>query len=1218
MLKSRIPYPGLIISISVLIVALAGFFFWIRGLLDPDALQARLVAEISQRIGCAGECSRLTVSVFPKPKVVVHDAIISLGSGPAVTVQSITVLPRIIPLLRGRIEIAEVDLDVPSVKVPVPRTLPSGKGESPGAASFSLSTAQDRASSFLAILASQTTTSIIKIHGGNINFHNGIQPTFSIANLNGELHYGPNKVGIDFSATSNLWNRFSMKGWIDPRSLSSAGRIKLDGFHPQALLDYFHPSGLWGMGESVINAEISFAGGGPGDFRADFLGSVPALSLTHGSGEFVLKSDRIQGNFQIAPGIFHLELTQMRLQDPQTNLSGSLQVSSTPQHVRLDIEARDTDVASIRRAALILGGENRRVRKACEIVRGGCMPLISLTSIADSVDGLFDIGHYVITGNLSRGELYIAKPNLRLENVAGDVIISDNILKGNDLHAETGTSTGSNGNLSVALSGDDPPFHLDIDIDGNLAELPPVLYRVVKNQGFIRELTLARDINGTARGKLILGERLEDIDVQVDVKEFALSGDYKRLPHPFSIKGTAFLLEKYSVSAESVGGNVGRSTLSDVSVTYSWQSAPHIQVSSSSPSAVHLKEFYPWLISHESLRHALRAFSSAEGTAWVDRFDFKGRLFDSSDWQLKAAGRVENLLVSSKFFPGPVRTATGRFEATQDTLSLLDLQSDSSDGSLTSTIAFTGYLEDLRKVEATMSGNVGPHALEWIWGLVSLPSEYWMRPPVAVSQASLSWEKSGNIAFKANIGQQRDTLKTSLDLLVHSDHLTINRLHFKDQESEATISLALRDNDFDFSLDGMVTKSSMDRLLANNQLLDGRIKGQIKCRILPDDPFSSTINGKIEAEAFEYLWKLRSGRRIEKASLLLAGREVNVLSSSFEWQEHHVMLNGKIHFSPAEFALDADVVTDNLDWDELRRLDPAHGARSADAGGEVTFADGFKFQGVPVRGAIRVKTDIFTCGKLKWGPLAANVVLHGNSMNVGITDANLCGAQTPGEIVLSPGKTLLSVNPTARNADLDAALICFLDKKDFMDGTFSLKGTLTADKLDDGLLKSLAGELEFTALKGRIYRFEFFTKIFAMLNITEIYRGQFPDTLKEGCPYNTIRANATLKEGNMKLQSEVDGPSLRMVWQGDVDLIANKIKATVLVSPLKTVDTIISHVPIIGGILGGSLLSIPVEVNGDLSDPEIIPLSPSAVGSELVGYMKRTFQLPLKLIQPLR
>jgi hypothetical protein len=41
-------------------------------------------------------------------------------------------------------------------------------------------------------------------------------------------------------------------------------------------------------------------------------------------------------------------------------------------------------------------------------------------------------------------------------------------------------------------------------------------------------------------------------------------------------------------------------------------------------------------------------------------------------------------------------------------------------------------------------------------------------------------------------------------------------------------------------------------------------------------------------------------------------------------------------------------------------------------------------------------------------------------------------------------------------------------------------------------------------------------------------------------------------------------------------------------------------------------------VRGDLSNPSVIPLSPSAVGSGLLGTMNRVFQLPFKLIQPLQ
>jgi hypothetical protein len=47
------------------------------------------------------------------------------------------------------------------------------------------------------------------------------------------------------------------------------------------------------------------------------------------------------------------------------------------------------------------------------------------------------------------------------------------------------------------------------------------------------------------------------------------------------------------------------------------------------------------------------------------------------------------------------------------------------------------------------------------------------------------------------------------------------------------------------------------------------------------------------------------------------------------------------------------------------------------------------------------------------------------------------------------------------------------------------------------------------------------------------------------------------------------------------------------------------------------VVSIPVRVLGPLENPEIIPLSPSAVGSELFGLIKRTLMLPLRIIQPL-
>jgi len=96
----------------------------------------------------------------------------------------------------------------------------------------------------------------------------------------------------------------------------------------------------------------------------------------------------------------------------------------------------------------------------------------------------------------------------------------------------------------------------------------------------------------------------------------------------------------------------------------------------------------------------------------------------------------------------------------------------------------------------------------------------------------------------------------------------------------------------------------------------------------------------------------------------------------------------------------------------------------------------------------------------------------------------------------------------------------------------------------------------------------------------------------------------------------IDGSSMEIACRGDIDLIDKKLDLTVLVAPLKTVDRIVKKIPLIRAITAGTLVSIPVKVRGDLTNPKITPLAASAVGSELLGIMKRTLKLPIKVIQP--
>jgi hypothetical protein len=67
---------------------------------------------------------------------------------------------------------------------------------------------------------------------------------------------------------------------------------------------------------------------------------------------------------------------------------------------------------------------------------------------------------------------------------------------------------------------------------------------------------------------------------------------------------------------------------------------------------------------------------------------------------------------------------------------------------------------------------------------------------------------------------------------------------------------------------------------------------------------------------------------------------------------------------------------------------------------------------------------------------------------------------------------------------------------------------------------------------------------------------------------------------------------------------------TLLIAPLRTVDNVVGKVPVVGSVLGGSIVAIPVGVSGTAGKPKVTPLDPSAVGAELKGLMDRTLSVP--------
>jgi uncharacterized protein YhdP len=98
----------------------------------------------------------------------------------------------------------------------------------------------------------------------------------------------------------------------------------------------------------------------------------------------------------------------------------------------------------------------------------------------------------------------------------------------------------------------------------------------------------------------------------------------------------------------------------------------------------------------------------------------------------------------------------------------------------------------------------------------------------------------------------------------------------------------------------------------------------------------------------------------------------------------------------------------------------------------------------------------------------------------------------------------------------------------------------------------------------------------------------------------------------------VESDAVRLTLLGKIDLVKNKIDATVGVHPLVTVDMIISHLPLAGYILTGqdkAFLSYLYEVKGDLGDPKIEAIPMKGLGENFLGIIQRLLETPIRPFQ---
>ena len=341
-------------------------------------------------------------------------------------------------------------------------------------------------------------------------------------------------------------------------SIRQIGRVRDTSrskkFTPKAITDVVFPKSLLRLDNATLDTNIVWKTGNFETWDVIFEALDPDITLRKGKTIQIIRGEKAAGELKIDKTSTHASITDLDLASPRLQLTGSLDLETEKPSAGWQASARDVDLASTKAATLFFAAQSEVARKIFSILPEGNIPRISLGQKAQHPDGFRDVSSLYIRGNLNQATVHVPQTNLLLTNTSGEVTVSKGILEAYDVQTRLGNSTGRQGRFTMSLKAHkSTPLHVEADVRADVAELPPLLARLVEDRLFSDEMRMITSAEGAAVGKLVLDRVSGPVRVTVDVSDLDLSATYNRIPYPLSVTSGGFHFSSGTVMIQVFG-----------------------------------------------------------------------------------------------------------------------------------------------------------------------------------------------------------------------------------------------------------------------------------------------------------------------------------------------------------------------------------------------------------------------------------------------------------------------------------------------------------------------------------------------------------------------------------------------------------------------------------------------------------------------------------------
>ncbi len=269
-----------------------------------------------------------------------------------------------------------------------------------------------------------------------------------------------------------------------------------------------------------------------------------------------------------------------------------------------------------------------------------------------------------------------------------------------------------------------------------------------------------------------------------------------------------------------------------------------------------------------------------------------------------------------------------------------------------------------------------------------------------------------------------------------------------------------------------------------------------------------------------------------------------------------------------------------------------------------------------------VKADKCTFSDINFEKLAASATLANKTLTIQQFESDFAGGKlsAKGKIDSQSPVTLYQADFKLANASADKITKLFSKPgaKKEITGVATLEGSMSArGDTEDALKRSAYGSLEVHSRKGMMRQLSGLSKVFSILNVSQLFQFKLPDMVSDGMPYSKIDGSFTIKDGTVSTEDFfVSSNAMNISMVGKHDFVNDDANLILGIQPLQTVDKVVSKIPIVGWILTGqnkAMFTTYFELKGKSSDPKVTAIPITSLSEGVLGIFKRTFQLPVKL-----